>query len=173
MKNVLNVKVVVGAWKAYNECNERSLGSEWIDLTDFDSFDDVIEELKNQGFTDDELEETFIQDIEADVDLGINCDYTNIEDLFLMLEELDNLDLCSEAIQAYIETVGSLDDLLKYEPEIYWYDNMDLEDVAYELMHDCYDIPDYLENYIDYSRFAQDLSLDGFYECSNGVLEVR
>ena len=33
------------------------------------------------------------------------------------------------------------------------------EDFAYELMNSCYEVPSYLEYYIDYEKFARDLFL--------------
>ena len=26
------VQIVIGSWGSYNECNERALGSKWLDL---------------------------------------------------------------------------------------------------------------------------------------------
>mgnify|MGYP004524111917 CR=1 FL=1 len=33
-----NICIVIGSWGSYNECNEKALGSKWLDLEDFDSF---------------------------------------------------------------------------------------------------------------------------------------
>lgn len=30
-----NVSIVIGSWGSYNECNERALGSKWLDLSDY------------------------------------------------------------------------------------------------------------------------------------------
>ena len=30
------VKIVIGSWGSYNACNEKSLGSKWLDLYDKD-----------------------------------------------------------------------------------------------------------------------------------------
>lgn len=27
-----NISIVIGSWGSYNECNERALGSKWLDL---------------------------------------------------------------------------------------------------------------------------------------------
>ena len=59
------IKVVIGSWGSYNECNERSLGSKWLTLNDFESYEEIEEELKKEGF---ELagidEELFISELE-------------------------------------------------------------------------------------------------------------
>ena len=60
-----NIKIVIGSWGSYNECNERALGSKWLDLSDYEEWDEIVEELKNEGFELDGIdEELFIQDIE-------------------------------------------------------------------------------------------------------------
>ena len=81
MENKLNVKVVFGSWKAYNECNSRALGSSWLDLSNFNNVEEIYAEMKKQGFTDAELEETFVQDYECDnedICLWSSCDLTSI-----------------------------------------------------------------------------------------------
>ena len=45
-----NISIVIGSWGSYNECNERALGSKWLDLSDYDSWDEIVEELKKEGF---------------------------------------------------------------------------------------------------------------------------
>ena len=61
-----NINIVIGSWGSYNECNERALGSKWLDLGDFDSWEEIEEELTKQGFELDGLdEELFIQDIDG------------------------------------------------------------------------------------------------------------
>ena len=60
------ISVVIGSWGSYNECNERALGSKWLDLSDFSDWEEIEEELKKQGFELDGIdEELFIQDIEG------------------------------------------------------------------------------------------------------------
>ena len=34
-------------------------------------------------------------------------------------------------------------------------------DYAAEHIHDCYEVPEYLQNYIDYDQYARDLEIDG------------
>ena len=45
-----NIKIVIGSWSSYNECNERALGSKWLDLSDYSDWDEIVEELKKEGF---------------------------------------------------------------------------------------------------------------------------
>ena len=40
-----SVNVVIGSWGSYNECNERALGSKWLDLSDYSDWEEIEEEL--------------------------------------------------------------------------------------------------------------------------------
>ena len=61
-----NISIVIGSWGSYNECNNRSLGSKWLCLEDYESWDEIEEELKREGFKLDGIdEELFVQDVEG------------------------------------------------------------------------------------------------------------
>ena len=88
-----NIKIVIGSWGSYNECNERALGSKWLDLSDYSDWDEIVEELKKEGFELDGIdEELFIQDVEGIGDRSVNWDYVNPEKLFNTLKESGVLD---------------------------------------------------------------------------------
>ena len=83
-----NISIVIGSWGSYNECNERALGSKWLDLSDYEEWDEIVEELKKEGFELDGIdEELFIQDVEGIEDGSISWDYVNPETLFNTLKE--------------------------------------------------------------------------------------
>ena len=72
------ISVVIGSWGSYNECNERALGSKWLDLSNYDDWEEIEEELQKQGFILDGIdEELFIQDIEGIPTSAKNWDYGN------------------------------------------------------------------------------------------------
>jgi len=50
------------------------------------------------------------------------------------------------------------------------YAGMDLEEVAEELINECYDLPEFALRYFDYEAFARDLSFDGYTETKYGVI---
>ena len=33
MDTASKVSIVIGSWGSYNECNERALGSKWLDIS--------------------------------------------------------------------------------------------------------------------------------------------
>ena len=44
-----NINIVIGSWGPYNECNERALGSKWLDLSDYSDWEEISEELKKKA----------------------------------------------------------------------------------------------------------------------------
>jgi hypothetical protein len=178
-----SISIVIGSWGSYNECNERALGSKWLDLSDYNDWEEIEEELKKQGFELDGIdEELFIQDIEGIEDSSTNWDYCNPQDLFEILKEAEVLtdDYKYEVMCAYLEvySFSEFERLVKeqgahWDWDINLWKNRDWYDIGYELLHDCNEIPDYLDNYIDYERFGRELMYDGFHEYSNGIIEIR
>lgn len=78
-----NISIVIGSWGSYNECNERALGSKWLDLSYYSDWEEIVEELKQEGFELNGIdEELFIQDTEGISDRSVNWDYMNPENLF-------------------------------------------------------------------------------------------
>ena len=150
-----NISIVIGSWGSYNECNERALGSKWLDLSDYSDWDEIVEELKNEGFELDGIdEELFIQDIEGIVDRSVNWDYMSPETLFNTLKESDVLDddYKYKEFCAFLE-VRCYDD---FEEKVksrgrHWDDNICLmsgyswEDYGKEMLNCCgYKIPESL-----------------------------
>ena len=82
------IRIVIGSWGSYNECNERALGSKWLTLNDYDDWDEIEEELERQGFILDGIdEELFVQDIENFIaSNSVNWDYVHPQSLFELLK---------------------------------------------------------------------------------------
>ena len=96
------INIVIGSWGSYNACNERALGSKWLNLSNYSDWEEIEEELKNQGFDLNEIDaELFIQDIEG-IDARNNWDYENPKKLFEILQESEVLtdDYKYEVMQA-------------------------------------------------------------------------
>ncbi len=186
MINSNDINVVIGSWGSYNECNERALGSKWICLNRYDEWDEIEEELEKQGFELDGIdEELFIQDIENFISSdSVNFDYVHPKSLFELLKKsgvLDDDDKYDKAV-IYCDVMGysewerkveEYDD--SWDDDIYLYPDMDWYDLGYYFVHevDCLQIPDSLENYIDYKRYGEQFSYDGFHEYDGGIVEIR
>lgn len=184
MTNNNTVSIVIGSWGSYNECNERALGSRRFDLSEFETWDDIEAELEKQGFELDGLdEELFIQDID-DFPGEISGDYTHPKTFFEVLKESGVLDdeYKYKIMVAFIEVLSYFDFERRVEAhgehwddDVYIYPNTDWYDLGYQLIHDCYgtEIPDFLDSYIDYERYGKELRYDGYYQYSNGIIEIR
>ncbi len=179
------VNVVIGSWGSYNECNERALGSKWLCFNDFDSWEEIEEELTKEGF---ELkgidEELFIQDYEG-FDGGFNCDSMHPKTLFTILHDsgvLEDEEKFKKMV-AYLEVRCWTDFVTRVEEdgedwdnEIYIYEGYSVADYGEEKWNSygySYNLPDYVTRYIDYEQFGQD-DIDNGYaeEYSNGIIEI-
>lgn len=183
MANEINV--VIGSWGSYNECNERALGSKWLTFNDYAEWEEIEEELTEQGFKLKGIdEELFIQDIEGIG--GFNCDYMHPKRLFEICKDagiLDDEDKYKVAI-AYIEAIG-WDDFKQlvedkgedWDEDIYYHEDKTTEEVLQEMVEECYNldfnklgwIGDYVT--IDYEQMARDSN--GYYEVDGGTIEIR
>ena len=178
-----NISIVIGSWGSYSVCNERALGSQWLTLSNYSDWEEIEEELTKEGFElDGTDEELFIQDIDGIDAKDMNCDYIHPKDLFELLTEADVIsnDYNYEMMSAFLEIKGWEDFKSRVKDygsnwcdDIYLYKDTDWYDLGYNLLHDCYTIPDYLDNYIDYERYANELKYDGFEEYSLGIIEIR
>lgn len=173
------LNIYINTWGNYNE-NGADLG-EWITLPmDADELEETLERVADAMH--DEDPEWFVNDYEWTTELQPFevSEMDNYFDLNEKLQELDNLtgNDC-ETIEAIIEATGCdfYDALHIFENGSYqFYPGMDLSDVAYELVNDCYftkDTPDIFTRYFDYDAFGRDLGFDGYIEVKGGVIYVE
>lgn len=178
------IKIVIGSWGSYNACNSRALGSKWLDLADYDEWEEIEEELKKQGFQLDGIdEELFVQDIENLPSDATNWDYMSPQKLFEILKEADVLDNMSkyDTLMAFLE-VRSFDDFIErvnshgdsWDDDIYIYKGYDWEDYGREMFNTCgYEIPDSLLDYFDFEEYGESFRYDGnIEEYSGGLIEI-
>lgn len=167
MKDADGIGVYVGTYRKYNE---GSLFGMWIDLekfTDADEFFEVCRALH----ADEEDPEFMFQDYQgfpASMYFESMCE-DEIQDIldYVALDD-DDKELLEEYQDAYDESADISDiDKIK-ERYCGTFDSM--EDYAENFMNERYNIPDYLANYIDYSAFARDLEMDGYYISSKGFV---
>ena len=184
MSNATNeISIVIGSWGSYNECNARACGSRWLDLSDFDEWDDIEAELKAQGFELDGMdEELFIQDIDNLPSSAANWDYMNPEELFNTLKEADVLDdtYKYDVMLAYLEVL-SWDDFKRlvdnyghrWCDDINIYKGFDWEDYGREMFDLMgYQIPESILDYFDFKAYGESFQYDSIYEYSEGLIEI-
>lgn len=149
--------------------NEGCLVGKWINFP-IDE-DDFESELESIGVKENTMyEEWFIADYD--------CSLFNMYDAFGEYPSIDDINEVAEALEdheseftALMEVCSYTDALGYLESENYtFYKDMTLEDVAYELVEECYNLPEIALRYFDYAAFARDLEFDGYTETSNGVI---
>jgi len=179
----MSVSIVIGSWGSYNECNERALGSNWLDLSEYSSWEDIEDELKNQGFELDGIdEELFIQDIEGLSDSSANWDYIHPKTLFDKLYEAEvlNCEYKLNLLKAYLE-IRSLNEFFElvenhgsnWDCDIILYSGFSWEDYGRE-MFECfgYNIPDNLLDFFDFEAYGKYIGTNYAYEVEDGILEI-
>ena len=178
-----NINIFIGSWGSYNECNERALGSKWLDLSEYSDWDEIVEELENEGFELDGIdEELFVQDIEG-INCSLNWDYVSPEELFNILNDSGVLtnDYKYKVMSAFLE-VRSWDDFEslvrdndeRWDDEINLYEGYSWEEFGREMFDTMgYEIPDAIEDYIDFEAYGESFKYDNIDEYSDGLIEIR
>ena len=168
--------IFVNTWGNYNE--NGADGGEWITLPmEQEELEEKLEAIA-QAMGDDDPE-FCIHDYEytGEIDLDEINEYTDIYEIN---------DLCNEAaalaeyeleeIAAAIEAFGySFKKAMELQQGnmFIFYAGQDLEDVAYDLVEECYftkETPEIFRTYFDYKAFARDLGFDGYTETKWGVI---
>lgn len=183
MNTLDEIKIVIGSWGSYNECNERALGSKWLTLSDYSSWEEIEEELKKEGFELNDIdEELFIQDIEG-IDVYNNWDYEHPKYLFEILQESGVLEdnYKYEVMQAYLEvrTFDEWKELVNsrgnhWDDDITIWKGYDWADYGKEYFENCcYNIPENLIDFIDFEAYGKYIGDYNAEEYENGIIEIR
>lgn len=183
MNTLDEIKIVIGSWGSYNECNERALGSKWLTLSDYSSWEEIEEELKKEGFELNGIdEELFIQDIEG-IDVYNNWDYEHPKYLFEILQESGVLEdnYKYEVMQAYLEvrTFDEWKELVNsrgnhWDDDITIWKGYDWADYGKEYFENCcYNIPENLIDFIDFEAYGKYIGDYNAEEYENGIIEIR
>lgn len=165
-----NLKVCVGSWKQYNECGKFGLGSYYngtfyIDFVELEGSEELKDLLSFIGWSEADMEETFVQDYESEYVTIENCDNQccfMLADLIYenrnTFEDEDEL----KKLSAIIQCVG-----LTMENALEEIDNYDLwrgtaEEYEEQLFYDCIskEMAELLDSNsyitIDFERMARD-----------------
>ncbi len=179
----LDIKIVIGSWGSYNECNNRALGSKWLDLSNYNDWEDIEEELKKQGFKLNGIdEELFIQDVEGLPSNCCNWDYMNPKRLFEILSESDVLynDYKYEVLQAFLEikNFSDFESLVdsygsNWDDDVHLYKNWDWEQYGRDYYRNCNgEISDDIDNFFDFERYGESVGYSFAYKYSEGIIEI-
>lgn len=167
------LNIFVNTWGNYNE-NGADNG-QWITLPmDPEELEEVLDNIA--AAMGDMDPEWFINDYEwtIETELGDVHEMDNIQEWNERCQEVDNLEEWeAEEVAAAIEAYGyTFAEALERQQRgcFIFYAGQDLEEVAEEIINECYDLPEFALRYFDYEAFARDLSFDGYTETKYGVI---
>ncbi|MBO7713220.1 MAG: antirestriction protein ArdA [Methanobrevibacter sp.] len=176
------LKICVGSWKAYNECNDHALGSYYkghfyIDFMSLEDAEELHDLLSFIGWTEEEQDELFIQDYESELFRFHNCDYISpasiIEAIAGRQDEVAENAAKIAAMIEYDSYYEDIDKALEDLDDFDFYEDMSGEEYEEMLFYDCMDkaTADLLDRNpyitIDFEAMARD---DDITETERGVL---
>lgn len=155
------MKVYVGT---YNKYNNGNLGGEWVDLNDFSSYEEFLDDCKD--IHKDEAEPEFmIQDVEEEWSGEKAMFYKNgsvSEEYWEFMEELSKCGIADQVIFEYLSVSGDFEgsakDMLDGVMENYVGCYNSFEDYADEMK----DIPSHIKNYINYDEIKDEYEDEGY-----------
>jgi len=160
-----NIAVYVGTYSKYNN---GSIQGAWVDLTEFDNKEDFYEHCA-EIHSDEKDPEFMFQDFEGFPEAYYGESGLH-SDLWKYLKTIQTED--KEIIDTLIENGFECD--TEYNLIENAYSNVE-ESIGYYYLFEagCYEIPSYLENYIDCQKFGRDLTYDfTFLECNGDIIQI-
>lgn len=165
MENLSEARIYVGTYAKYNE---GSIFGKWLDLSDYsdsEEFYDACRELHN----DEEDPELMFQDWEY-IPSALIGESQLANNIFEIIEAVSNLnETQQEAFGVWLNYTNhdiaseDIDDLISSFEEDYQGEYKDEEDFAYDIVEQCYDLPEFAKTYFDYEKFARDLFIGDYY----------
>ena len=167
MEKLSEARIFVGTYAKYNE---GSIFGKWMDLSDYsdrEKFYDACRELHN----DEEDPELMFQDWENIPSPLIGESWLS-DNIFEVVEAISNQsETWQEAFAAWLNYTGNdlssedIEHLISSFEDEYQGQYRSEEDYAYEVVDECYDLPEFAKTYFDYGKFARDLFIcDYWYE---------
>ena len=167
------LNLFVNTWGNYNE--NGADGGQWITLPmDPDELEEVLEHIADAMGDNDP--EWAIHDYEwtCEMELGDVHEMDSIAEWNELCNDASRLEEWeAEEIAAAIEAYGyTFAEAMERQQRgcFTFYPGQDMEEVAEELINECYDLPEFALRYFDYEAFARDLSFDGYTETKYGVI---
>lgn len=174
------LKVFITDLAAYNA---GYLVGQWFSLpTTAEKLTEAIESVYRHGEEacgDTNHEEYFTTDFEwTDHEFFEIEEYSNLHEINEQLQQLEGkTDYELKAI-AFLLSEGltqDIEDAIFKSDDVRIYENQSMEDIAYDLIQECYNIHELspiIANHIDYEGIGRDLEMDGsYFEMGNDIYE--
>jgi len=156
--------------------NTRTGKGKWVELP-LSNFDEDLEQILDEiKATPSTWDVTDVSGFPTKIvkELMKKLDLKDINDLVEYVNEYD-----PETVYAILQAANNIDEaesLLKNNNFVFHYGVFDMEDLAYDYLKEIIprDIWEFIETYIDYEKFANDMKLDGdFRETDLGIIEIE
>lgn len=165
MENISEAQIYVGTYAKYNE---GSIFGKWLKLSDYSDKDEFYEACR-ELHKDEQDPEFMFQDweyIPSDL-IGESWLADNIFEIIEAIDELD--DDKKAAFEVWLNhgshdiTTKDITDLIRSFEDDFQGEYKDEEDYAYEIVEECYELPEFAKAYFDYAKFARDLFIGDYW----------
>lgn len=163
--------------RTYENYNNGSFPVGWLNLSDYSNKEEFFEACR-ELHNDEKAPEFMFQDWENIPEALISESWLS-ENFFALRDAVEDLsETEQEAFFVWcnhsLHDLGKEDvyDLVNRFKDSYVGKYDDEEDFAYQMVEECYDLPDFAKTYFDYEKFARDLFLCDYY-FEDGFVFIR
>lgn len=161
------IQVYCGTYHKYN-CG--SIDGAWIDLSDFSDMDSFLKRC-SELHADESDPEFMFQDIDNDFNFRVTGE-PGLDEIEKMIDFLQLNSWEKEQVEAWVELFGwreTVKETLDAAENHYAGQADNWAEYAEQLYSECYEIPEFLQNYIDWHAIGRDLSFENSM-ASNGII---
>lgn len=165
MENISEARIYVGTYAKYNG---GSILGKWLDLSDYSDKEEFYEACR-ELHKDEQDPEFMFQDWEY-IPSDLIGESWLAENIFEIIEAIDELDDDKKAaFEVWLNhgshdiTTKDITDLIRSFEDDFQGAYNDEEDYAYEIVDECYDLPEFAKTYFDYAKFARDLFMGDYW----------
>lgn len=165
MENILKARIYVGTYAKYNG---GSIFGKWLDLLDYSDKEEFYEACR-ELHKDEQDPEFMFQDWEY-IPFDLIGESWLADNIFEIIEAIDRLDDDKkEAFEVWLNygshdiTIKDITDLIRSFEEDFQGAYNDEEEYAYEIIEECYELPEFAKTYFDYAKFARDLFMGDYW----------
>lgn len=165
MENISEARIYVGTYAKYND---GSIFGKWLDLSDYSDKEEFYEACR-ELHKDEEDPEFMFQDWEY-IPSGLIGESWLSDNIFEVIEAINDMDDDrKEAFEVWLNHEShdlnskNINDLISSFEDDFQGAYKDEEDYAYEIVDECYDLPEFAKTYFDYEKFARDLFMTDYW----------
>lgn len=165
MENISEAQIYVGTYAKYNG---GSIFGKWLKLSDYSDKEEFYEACR-ELHKDEQAPEFMFQDWEY-IPSDLIGESWLADNIFEIIEAIDELDGDKKAaFEVWLNhgshdiTTKDITDLIHSFEDDFQGEYKDEEDYAYEIVDECYDLPEFAKTYFDYAKFARDLFMGDYW----------